>query len=158
MSVDQVVPRTPLRPIQKWGMGVGLLAFLIPIVLDVPGLDESGERMLAIFLFAIVFWITEAIPLFATAVTVILLEVLLISDAALLPVGEEALSYADYFATLASPVIILFMGGFLIADGAEKYGLDKNIAAIFMRPFKRSGRQMLLGLMTITALLSMFMS
>jgi solute carrier family 13 (sodium-dependent dicarboxylate transporter), member 2/3/5 len=39
--------------------------------------------MLAIFLLAIVLWVTEAIPLVATAVLVILLEVLLISDQAL---------------------------------------------------------------------------
>ena len=48
-----------------------------------------------------------------TAVLVIFLEILLISDAALLPVGEEALSYSSYFASLANPVIILFLGGFL---------------------------------------------
>ncbi|HZK04813.1 MAG TPA: DASS family sodium-coupled anion symporter [Actinomycetaceae bacterium] len=159
MSQDLAIATRPaMRPIQKWGVGLGLVAFLFPFFIDIPGLEEPGERMLSIFLFAIVFWVTEAIPLFATAVAVILLEVFLISDRALLPVGEGAVSYADYFATLANPVIILFLGGFLIADGAEKYGLDKNIAAIFMRPFKNSGRQMLLGLMLITAALSMFMS
>lgn len=154
----EAVARPKLRPRQRWGLGIGLLVFLLPFFFDVPGLEEPGERMLAIFLLAIVFWVTEAIPLYATAVTVILLEVLLISNRAVLPVGEEALSYSDFFATLANPVIILFLGGFMIADGAEKYGLDKNIAAIFMKPFKNSGRQMVLGLMVITAVLSMFMS
>ena len=147
-----------LKPIQRYGLAIGALVFLLPFLLDIPGLDEPGERMLSIFLLAIVFWITEAIPLMATAVLVILLEILLISDAALLPVGEEALKYSSYFASLANPVIILFLGGFLIADGAAKFGLDHNLAAVFMKPFAGSGRLTVLGLMLITAALSMFMS
>lgn len=147
-----------LKPIQRYGLVIGALVFLLPFLLDIPGLDEPGERMLSIFLLAIVFWITEAIPLMATAVLVILLEILLISDAALLPVGEEALTYSSYFASLANPVIILFLGGFLIADGAAKFGLDHNLAAVFMKPFAGSGRLTVLGLMLITAALSMFMS
>lgn len=151
-----VAPR--LKPIQRYGLVLGAIAFVLPLLFDIPGLEASGERMLAIFLLAIVFWITEAIPLMATAVLVILLEILMISDAALLPVGEEALKYSSYFATLANPVIILFLGGFLIADGAAKFGLDHNLAAVFMKPFAGSGRMTVLGLMLITAVLSMFMS
>lgn len=149
---------TRLKPIQRYGLLIGAVVFLLPFVVDIPGLDEPGERMLSIFLLAIAFWITEAIPLMATAVLVIFLEILLISDAALLPVGEEALSYSSYFASLANPVIILFLGGFLIADGAAKFGLDHNLAAVFMKPFAGSGRLTVLGLMLITAALSMFMS
>jgi len=147
-----------LKPTQRYGLIAGVVAFVLPFVLDIPGLDEPGERMLAIFLLAIAFWITEALPLVATAVLVIFLEVLLISNEALLPVGEEALAYSAYFAALANPVIILFLGGFLIADGAATFGLDRNIAAVFMKPFAGSGRLTLLGLMLITAALSMFMS
>lgn len=147
-----------LKPIQRYGLVLGAIVFVLPLLFDIPGLEASGERMLAIFLLAIVFWITEAIPLMATAVLVILLEILMISDAALLPVGEEALKYSSYFATLANPVIILFLGGFLIADGAAKFGLDHNLAAVFMKPFAGSGRMTVLGLMLITAVLSMFMS
>jgi hypothetical protein len=51
-----------LKPIQRYGLAIGALVFLLPFLLDIPGLDEPGERMLSIFLLAIVFWITEAIP------------------------------------------------------------------------------------------------
>lgn len=155
---DVRTARPPLKPLQKIGLGLGALVFILPFLFDIPELDEPGERMLSIFLFAIVFWVTEPIPLFATAVAVILLEVLLISNGAILPVAEDAPSYASLFSAMADPVIILFLGGFMIADGAEKYGLDKNIAAIFMKPFKSSGRKLVMGLMVITAGLSMFMS
>jgi solute carrier family 13 (sodium-dependent dicarboxylate transporter), member 2/3/5 len=148
---------TPAR-LQRIGLVLAAIVFVLPLALDVPGLEPPGERMLAIFLLAIVLWVTEAIPLVATAVLVILLEVLLLSDQALVAAGEDALRAADYFAALADPVIILFLGGFLIADGAAKFGLDRDIAAVLLRPFAGSARRTVLGLMAITALLSMFVS
>jgi sodium-dependent dicarboxylate transporter 2/3/5 len=148
----------PLTRLQRLGLVVGAVAFLVPFVVDIPGLEPAGQRMLAIFLLAIVLWVTEAIPLVATAVGVILLEVLLLSDQAVIDAGEAALPAATFFAALADPVIILFLGGFLIADGAAKYGLDRTLAAVLLRPFTGTARRTVLGLMLITALLSMFVS
>jgi sodium-dependent dicarboxylate transporter 2/3/5 len=139
-------------------VGVGLVAFFLPLLIDIPGLEPAGERMLAIFLLAIVLWVTEAIPLVATAVLVILLEVLMISDQALVALPGEVLRASDYFATLADPVIVLFLGGFMIADGAAKFDLDRNLAAVMLRPFAGNARRSVLGLMLITATLSMFVS
>ncbi|MCV0012193.1 SLC13/DASS family transporter [Mobiluncus mulieris] len=157
--------RRPLSLKAKIGLVLGAIAFVLPLAIDIPHLDEPGERMLAIFLLAIVFWITEPIALSATAVLVIGLEVIMVSDRALVDptLGDAALadqvaSYKSYFATLANPVIILFMGGFMIADGAAKYGLDKNLAAVMLKPFPKNARLTTLGLMLITAVLSMFMS
>jgi solute carrier family 13 (sodium-dependent dicarboxylate transporter), member 2/3/5 len=155
------LPATLPRPSRLQGIGlvVGAVVFAIPLLVDVPGLAPAGQRMLAIFLLAIVLWVTEAIPLVATAVLVILLEVLLLSEQAPLPVDEAVqLSSAGIFAALADPVIVLFLGGFLIADGAAKFGLDRSLAAVLLRPFAGSARRTVLGLMLITALLSMFMS
>lgn len=161
--VTQQRPRLGKK--QKIGLIFGLIVFLFPLLVDIPNLSAPGERMLAIFLLAIVFWITEPISLTATAVLVIFLEVILISSGAILDPGggdpalaEAALPAADYFAALANPVIILFLGGFMIADGAEKYGLDRNLAAVMLKPFSDSARATTAGLMLITALLSMFMS
>lgn len=147
------------------GLILGAILFLVPFVIDIPNLAEPGERMLSIFFVAIVFWIFEPVPLTATAVLVIFLEVILVSKGAITdPTGGDAelatsvIPAASYFAALANPVIILFLGGFMIADGAEKYHLDKNLAAVFLKPFAGSARMTVLGLMSITALLSMFMS
>lgn len=150
--------RLGLTTKQLIGLGAGIVVFLIPFLVDVPNLDVMGERMLSIFLLAIVLWVTEAIPLVATAVLVIGLEVLLVSNQAILPVPEDATKYSVFLGALANPVIILFLGGFLIADGAAKYHLDKNLAAVLIKPFTGSARRTVLGLMVITALLSMFMS
>ena len=100
--------------------------------------------MLAIFLAAIMLWVTEAIPLSATAVLEIMAELLLVSDQALLPVAETAPASSTFFAALANPVIILFLGGFMLADGASKYGVDRAIAAVMLKPFLSSPRMMLM--------------
>lgn len=147
------------------GLVLGAIVFFVPLLVDISHLGEPGERMLAIFLLAIVFWITEPIPLTATAVLVIGLEVLLVSTGSPFdPTGgdpaqaEHVAKYSEYFATLANPTIILFMGGFMIAEGAEKFSLDRNLAAVMLKPFPEKASLTTLGLMLITALLSMFMS
>ena len=62
------------------------------------------------------------------------------------------------FATFADPIIILFLGGFFLADAATKFRLDINLARVLLKPFGTNPRYVLLGLMSVTALFSMFMS
>lgn len=147
-----------LGALQRIGLILAVLITPLPLLLDVPGLDPIGERMLSIFLLAIILWVTEAVPLVATAVLVIFLEVLLISDQAIVAVPDTVPTAASFYGAFANPVVILFLGGFLIADAAAKYGLDRGLAAVMLRPFQSSARLTMLGLMLITASLSMFMS
>ncbi len=147
-----------LSSLQRAGLIIGVIAFVIPFIIDVPGLDETGERMLGIFLLAVVFWVTEAIPLVATATVIIALEALLIAQGAILPVGEGAPTAAAIFSVFGNPAVILIMGGFMIANGATKFGLDQNLAAIFIRPFASSGRKLVLGVMIVTTVLGQFIS
>jgi len=152
---------------------LALVGFLVPFFIDIPGLSEAGERLLSIFLLAVILWVTEAIPLFSTSAMVILLLILFLSDVsgklewawgiAEFPLGEDGkpiapAPYTDFFNTLASKVLILFLGGFFLAFGAAKYGVDKNLAAIMLKPFGRKPSRVLLGLMLITGILSMWMS
>ena len=151
-------PQQRQSKLQIVGQILAIVGFLVPFFIDIPGLSESGERMLSIFIAAIVLWVTEAIPLVATAVFVIMAEILLISDKAIMAVPKDAPVYKEFFAALANPVVMLFLGGFLIADGAAKYGVDRGLAAVFLKPFKGSPRATVLGIMLVTGLLSMFMS
>lgn len=73
-------------------------------------------------------------------------------------VGYSPNSYSDYLATLASPIIILFLGGFTLAGAAVKFNLDKNITRILLQPFGTRPLFIILGLMLVTAILSAFMS
>lgn len=147
---------------------LALVAFLVPFFIEIPGLSEAGHRLLSIFLLAVILWVSEAIPLFATSASVILLLILFLSDVAGqldwawgmagFPEGMTAPAYTTFFNTLASKVLILFLGGFFLAFGAARFGVDKNLAAIMLKPFGTKPSRVLLGLMLITGILSMWMS
>lgn len=161
MTVLAAARRLPGTTVQRVGLALAVLVPVAVLFADLPGLDPPAQRMLAVFSVAVILWVTEAIPLVATAVLVIFLQVLLISDEAVIGLDEvafEAPTAASIYATLAHPVIILFLGGFLLADGAAKYRLDRNLTAVMLRPFRGSLRLTVLGLMLITAGLSAFMS
>lgn len=145
---------------------VPLFILLIPLDwIPIAGLTVVEQRVIAIFFAAALLWVLEPIPIYATSILVIFLELLLISDTALLPFREgppgsfgELMHYKDIMATLASPIILLFLGGFFLAIAATKYGLDVQLAAVLLRPFGANPSTVMLGLMSITALFSMFMS
>lgn len=122
--------------------------------------------MIAILAMATLFWILESIPIFATSVLIIGVELVAISDRGFIlfrqgsgsPEFGTLLNYQSIMATFASPIIMLFMGGFFLAMAATKYRLDINLARILLRPFGSNPKYILLGLIAITGLLSMFMS
>lgn len=119
-----------------------------------------------IFTLAAIFWIFEPIPVFATSMLVIFLELVFLSDSGVVYAiaGREEnsfgtlMKYQDIMATMASPIIILFLGGFFLAIAAKKYGLDQQIAQVLIKPFGTSPRWVMLGIMVITAVFSLFMS
>jgi len=72
--------------------------------------------------------------------------------------GYSPLSYKTIFGTLANPIIILFLGGFMLAQAAVKYRLDAALTAYLLRPFGNKPPYILFGLILVTAILSAFMS
>ncbi len=132
--------------------------------LHMPGLTVIEQRVVAIFFLAALCWVLEPIPIFATSVLIIVLELLLISNKGLAflhstePDFGKLLRYQDIMATFASPIIMLFLGGFFLAMAATKYRLDINLARVFLKPFGKNPYHVLLGLMLITTVFSMFMS
>ncbi len=80
------------------------------------------------------------------------------ADAYDLSSGYAPLSYKSIFGTLADPIIVLFLGGFMLARGAVKYRLDGALTAYLLRPFGTKPSSILFGLILVTAVLSAFMS
>ncbi|WP_115728464.1 SLC13 family permease [Actinomyces culturomici] len=158
MTTRQKKERRGPSPVKLFGQIGAVVAIVAFLFIRLPGLEVEGSRMFGIFLAAILLWVTEAIPLSATAALVIFLEVLFISDHAVIPVAEEAPKYTVFFGALANPVIILFLGGFMLADGAAKYKVDRALSAVLLKPFLGKPRLTVMGVMLITALMSMFMS
>jgi sodium-dependent dicarboxylate transporter 2/3/5 len=67
-------------------------------------------------------------------------------------------SYQVFLNPIASPVLVLFFGGFILAVAATKHGLDTRLARAFIRPFGNRPSMVLLGIIATTGLFSMFMS
>lgn len=126
------------------------------------GLTREAAFMGGIFIVAALLWLTETIPLFATALLVIALEVVLLANPGNWSfMGFEdggSPPYQEFLAPLADPVIWLFLGGFIIAAAAVKEGIDQVLAGIVLKPFQGSPGKVMFGLMFVTTLLSMFMS
>jgi len=160
MTATETRPTSSRTVMARVGLVAGPVAFLIPLLIDIPDLSEAGERVFAVFALAIVLWVTEAIPLYATAALVILLEIVLVSDQALvaLPDGVDAPAYQTFFNALAHPVLMLFLGGFFLARGSAKFRLDRALAGVLLKPFGDRPGSIMLGIMLITAGFSMFMS
>ncbi len=141
---------------------IGLVGFLIPFFIEIPGLSEAGHVALSIFCIAAIFWMLEPVPIYATSMLVILLQVFFLSKQGVLfpEVSAEYTpnSYTEFIGTLANPIIILFLGGFVLADAAVKFDLDKNLTRVLLKPFGANPKFIILGLMVVTALLSAFMS
>lgn len=141
---------------------IGVIGFIIPFFLTIPGLSEAGHVALSIFIIAAIFWMLEPVPIYATSILVILLQVFFLSKQGLLfpevTAEYSPNSYTDFIGTLANPIIILFLGGFVLADSAVKYDLDKNLTRILLKPFGSKPKFIVLGLMVVTGLLSAFMS
>ena len=121
------------------------------------------QRVIAIFAFATLMWILEIVSSWATSIAIIVLMLLFCSDSGILPmVNEEEvgklLNYKGVMACFADPVIMLFIGGFVLAIAATKTGLDAQLAKVLLRPFGTKSEMVLLGFLLVTGLFSMFVS
>lgn len=146
----------------KWaGLALGLLGFCLPVFVNFPGLSLAGRLAMSIFLLAAVFWMFETIPIYSTSILVILSQVVLLSTQGLIDYSGTSyspLAYTEFLSTLADPIIILFLGGFVLADAAVKFDFDKSMTRYLLQPFGSQTKYMMLGLMLVTGFLSAFMS
>lgn len=125
-------------------------------------LPREQAVMCGIFLLAAALWVTEAMPLYATSILVVGLQVMLLANPGNWPgLGFEsgdAPSFRRFIAAAADPVIVLFFGGFLLAQAAVKEGVDASLSRIILQWVGHKPGRVLLGLMAVTAVFSMWMS
>ena len=133
---------------KKIGLILGPLAFVVFLIFgQFEGLSNSGQSVLASTLWIAIWWVTEAIPIAATALLPIILFPL--SQGMELPTTTE--SYGHKY-------VFLYLGGFLIAIGIEKWNLHKRIAINIISFIGTDVRKVILGFMIATAFLSMWIS
>ena len=129
------------------GLFLGPILFLIISNLPSALISEKGDAVIAIAIWMIIWWITEAVSISVTA----LLPLLLFPLLDILPIAEVGANYG-------SPIIFLFFGGFVMALALEKVNLHKRIALTIINITGTTPDKVVLGFMIATAALSMWIS
>ena len=153
----------------KNGLALGFVLALTAFLWAVPasfygieGLTPVMQRTIAIFVFTALMWVIEVIPAWTTSVLSMVIMLLTISNQGLgFMIYDGGGAYVDYktiMAAFADPVIMLFLGGFVLALAASKVGLDVILAKVLLRPFGKNPKMVLLGFLFVIGIFSMFMS
>ena len=144
---------------------VALLVWCLPVENWIDGLTIIQKRTLAIFIYAILMWLFEAVPAWTTSVMAVVLLLFTTSNSSLVffeNAAPEALgtqtSYKSLLHCFADPIIMLFIGGFVLAIAASKTGLDLFLARVMLKPFGKNPKMVLLGFLMVTGVFSMFLS
>lgn len=133
---------------KRMGLIAGLLAFVVVLAAPTPeGMTPEGRKTGAVAALMAVWWISEALPLAATA----LLPIALFPLLGVLPAGDVTAAYGN-------PNIFLFMGGFFIAMAMQKWDLHERIALNIVFRTGTNPSRLVLGFMLATAFLSMWIS
>ena len=123
----------------------------------------TQQRVIAIFVFTALMWILEVIPTWTTSVVAIVSILLTTSNKGIgFLIAKENVgaltNYKDVMAAFADPIIMLFLGGFVLAFAATKVGLDVQLAKLMLKPFGKNPKFVLLGVLLVIGIFSMFMS
>ena len=133
----------------KWaGFLTGMFIFITMMFMPSPeGLSPEGWRTAAVALLMACWWITEVIPISATAMMpLVLFPILGIAD-----ISQTATPYAN-------PMIFLFMGGFIIAIAMQEWGLHRRVALNIIRVIGSKPRNIMAGFMVSAMFMSMWVS
>ncbi|MCB1112198.1 MAG: SLC13/DASS family transporter [Chlamydiia bacterium] len=156
--ITDVMEQSRYKPKTQTLLAIGavLLAAIVYFLLP-ESCPESARRTAFVFILAAVFWSLEILPLYITSLAIVLLLIFLLGK----PDGVlemERTGYTIFLIPFSSPVIMLFLGGFLLAAGMCKHGVDTFIAHKAMSVFGNRPYFLLLGTLGTTAFLSMWIS
>ena len=134
--------------ISRIGLFLGPIAFCVILgIVKSPGLNSEGLAMLALTVWMAIWWITEAMPIAGTAILPLILMPLL----GILKIDLVSANYMH-------PTVLLYMGGFLLATGIEKWNLHQRIALNIINLLGTDLRKIVLGFILATGFLSMWIS
>ena len=150
-------------------IAITLIIALLPTEsFGIEGLTAIHQRIIALFVFAALMWLTETMPSWVTSMVVVTVMLFTVSTSAfsfLRPVNEAGeivtdglVPFKSIMACFANPTIMLFIGGFVLAIGLTKVKLDVVLARVLLKPFGTRSEIVLLGFILVTAIFSAFVS
>jgi sodium-dependent dicarboxylate transporter 2/3/5 len=144
---DDRIGKTPVgRPLL--GITTGFLLFAVMLMLPAPtGMSEPAWTVAAVAVLMAAWWVTEALPLAATSLVPLVTFPLL----GVATPREAAVPYAD-------PLIFLFLGGFVLGLGLQRWNLHRRIALTIISWVGTQPARLVGGFMLATAFLSMWVS
>eukprot|EP01034_Spumella_vulgaris_P023241 gene23241-29445_t len=153
-----------LFPSVRWpglclSLSIFLASYFLPRLMGLA--DNPATRMMAILLFVISMWITEAIPYFATALTIpVLVTVLKVlktpEDANSLMTTAEAATYV--MSNIFNHTTMLLIGGYTISSAFSRCQLELRVASLLQNRFGKSPKLFILAVMFLGLFLSMWIS
>lgn len=142
---DQPPPQA--GPWRRIGLWLGVVFFVLLLLFPIDPSNGGASRLAAVAMLMATWWVTDAIPLFATA----LLPLFLFPILGIMGGGATAPIYFN-------STIVLFIGGFMIALTMEKWNLHRRIALNIIHAVGGGPSRIVLGFMIATAFLSMWIS
>lgn len=135
-------------PARLAGLLLGpILGLLVYWLLPDAHLGHAGRAVLACTTLMAVYWMTEALPLAATA----LIPLVLLPITGGAPVEQVAPAYGN-------PVVFMYMGGFVLALAIQKWNLHRRVALVIINALGTTTRRIVLGIMLATGLMTLFIS
>ncbi len=124
--------------------------FLFGLIIYLPtphGLTDDGKKALAIFTLCVIFWISHVIPLMITS----LLAIILFPLMGILPADKT-------YPLFGNQAVFFILGAFILASSVTRTGLSSRMALVILKWFGYSPKRLLLGVITLAAFFSFWMS
>ena len=133
--------------VKKIGLISGPLSFIFLNFLSLENIDEKASTVIALALWMIIWWISEAVSISVTS----LLPLVIFPLFQVMEINQVGANYG-------SSIVFLFFGGFVLALALEKVNLHKRIALTIINKTGTSPDRVILGFMIATAFMSMWIS
>lgn len=132
----------------RLGLWLGPAWIVMVLVLPAPaGMSEPAWACVGLALLMATWWATEAIPIPATS----LVPIILIPALGIGKLDSTTASYAD-------PIIFLFLGGFLLGIGMQRWNLHRRVALRVLLIVGHKPKRQIAGFMIATGFISMWVS
>ena len=134
--------------VRRIGLGAGLIAALLIYLVMPADVPHAAKLTAATAVLMATWWMTEALPIPATALVPLVI----------FPVLSPEVGFDDVGASYGNNIIFLFMGGFMLALAMQRWNLHKRIALAIVGAIGTSPALLILGFMIATGFISMWVS